>query len=269
MDGSGLNQLLVRFPANLRRDRGNGGNAMMNPLDYGRSFLIGTVPANEVRFWVESRTRIIDEVRDVSEDYVQAASCKSEDTFAERDLFYEDNYDFIPVFGPVDGIMYRRKAWLNPNYKTCMRAKEMWGGQTYHLVEAESFEKLETTDAVIQATRGFHPIVAQTEIWDAQTELRAVLEYPVKTMNTDRRRPIYQVDTGPVMFPDLSKRFERHVESLYLAFVAFNAFHFADFVLEVPTPTGTQEVREDPATMIYHFSRRLSLQAKNRLYAIG
>ena len=33
----------------------------MMPLDYGRSFLIGTWPENEVRFWVESRTRIIDE----------------------------------------------------------------------------------------------------------------------------------------------------------------------------------------------------------------
>ncbi len=72
----------------------------MIPLDYGRSFLIGRAPANEVRFWVESRTRLIDAERGTSEDYLQVGSCKSENTFAERDLFHADNYDFLPVFGP-------------------------------------------------------------------------------------------------------------------------------------------------------------------------
>ena len=183
-------------------------------------------------------------------------------------MFYEENYDFIPIFGREDGIMYRRKAWLNPNYKTCMPAKEVWGGQTYHLVEAESFEELETIDAVFQATHSFRPIVAQTEIWDAQTKLRAILEYPVKTLNTNRQIPMYQVDTGPVMFPDLAKRYERHVDALLLAFVAFNADHFADFVLEVPTPVGSMEDQNNQTAMIYHFSRRMSLEAKNRLYVI-
>ena len=259
---------------------------MMIPLDYGRSFLIGIAPANEVRLWIESRTRIIDEPRGVTEDYIQAASCKSEDTFAERDLFYEENYDFIPVFGPEYGIMYRRKAWLNPNYKTCMRAQEMWDGQTYHLVEATSFQELSTTNAVIQAAHSFRPIVAQTEIWDAQTKLRAILEYPVKTLNTNRQRPMYQVDTGPVMFPDLARRYERHVDSMFLAFVAFNADHFADFVLEVPTPVTSGhgagvftsghgagvftsgEEQDTHTTQIYHYSRLVSLEAKNRVYVI-
>ena len=58
----------------------------MTPLDYGRSFLIGNGPGNEVRFWVESRTRIIDDERGSSEDFIQTASCKSERTFAERGL---------------------------------------------------------------------------------------------------------------------------------------------------------------------------------------
>ena len=75
----------------------------MTPLDYGRSFVIGRAPANEVRFWVESRTRWIDERAGTHEDYVQCGSCKSEDTFAEKDLFLRDNYDFLPVFGPQVG----------------------------------------------------------------------------------------------------------------------------------------------------------------------
>ena len=94
----------------------------MKPLDYGRSFLIGRAPANEVRFWAESRTRLIDEQTGRSEDYIQAGSCKSEHTFAERDLFVEDNYDFLPVFGPEYGVVFRRRAYLDEGYRDCRPA---------------------------------------------------------------------------------------------------------------------------------------------------
>ena len=41
----------------------------MNVIDYGRSFIRGRAGANRVRFWVESRTRIIDERSGAVEDY--------------------------------------------------------------------------------------------------------------------------------------------------------------------------------------------------------
>ncbi|MCL4215984.1 MAG: hypothetical protein KJ052_03115, partial [Candidatus Hydrogenedentes bacterium] len=55
----------------------------MPPLDYGRSFICNTADFNRVRFWVESRTRLIDAENDTTTDYYQCGSCKSEDTFAE------------------------------------------------------------------------------------------------------------------------------------------------------------------------------------------
>lgn len=50
----------------------------MIPLDYGRSFIISNATRNEVRFWAESRTRIIDDKTGLSEDYIQVGSCKGE-----------------------------------------------------------------------------------------------------------------------------------------------------------------------------------------------
>ncbi len=106
----------------------------MTPLDYGRSYLIGNGPENEVRFWVESRTRIIEDASGTISDYVQAGSCKSEHTFAESDLFVEDNYDFLPVFGPEWSMVFRRKASLHTGYKSVVASSELWNGQQYHLV---------------------------------------------------------------------------------------------------------------------------------------
>ena len=102
------------------------------------------------------------------------------------------------------------------------------------LVAAE-VELLADPAAALRATYGNAPLIAQPEIRDDTSGRRAIIEYPVKTMNTIRATDTFQVDTGPLAYPDLSRGWERRIESLSLAFVAFNAPHFADFVIEVPT----------------------------------
>lgn len=231
----------------------------MIPLDYGRSFLIGRAPANEVRFWVESRTRLIDAERGTSEDYLQVGSCKSENTFAERDLFHADNYDFLPVFGPEWTVVYRRKSRATVTYRDTRPSDQWWDGQDLHLVESRQARVLDSTVEIREATYRFEPLVAQVEIADEKTGLRAIIEFPVKTMNTHRAADLYQVDSGPVALPDL-QRHEISADGLRLAFVAFNAVDFADFVIEVPTRVGAEEV--------YHFSELLTLVSANRLFAL-
>ncbi|MFP6647740.1 MAG: hypothetical protein VCF24_29895 [Candidatus Latescibacterota bacterium] len=234
----------------------------MNPLDYGRSFIIGNGPANEVRFWVESRTRLIDERTGTYEDYLQCGSCKSENTFAEKDLFQEVNYDFLPVFGPQWGVVFRRQAQLEENYREIRPAAEWWNGQEYHLQEGKARE-LASNAEILEATYTNVPIIAQVEIADTGSGLRAFVECPVKTMNTNRERQQYQVDSGPVMLPDL-ERHERSVEGLRLAYVAFNVPQFADFVVEAPTVIGKVSATAE----VYHYSDLISLQTTNRLFAL-
>ena len=241
----------------------------MTPLDYGRSFLIGKDPGNEVRFWVESRTRVIDDASGTTEDYIQCGSCKSEDTFAERELLLEDNYDFLVIFGPEDGVIFRRKAWLNPGYRSRGKSRQMWGGLIYRLCEAPSAEELPTTESIVSATHAARPIVAQTEIHDRDAGLRAIIEYPAKTINIHKGKHMYQIDTGPVPFPDLARWREAQIDALSLAFVVFNAPHFADFVIEAPTSLNPGGTAEDGAAMVYHYSERVSLEAKNRVYALA
>ncbi|MBL8218561.1 MAG: hypothetical protein JNL62_05005 [Bryobacterales bacterium] len=236
----------------------------MEPIDYGRSFLQGKWAENRVRFWIESRTRLIHPESATPIDYYQCASCKSENTFAPKDLFHKDNYDFLPIFGPEDGVIFRRKAWLNPDYRQIRKAAEMWEGQVYKTVRPRAVRLLRSNREIREATHSAVPIVAQTEIADARTRLRAIIEFPVKTMNIHDQRDLYQVDSGPVAVPDLSRRYTRPAESLSLAFVAFNAPGSADFVIEGPAPI-TEAGRE--VTRVHHYSRLDSLPATNRLFA--
>jgi hypothetical protein len=91
------------------------------------------------------------------------------------------------------------------------------------------------------------------------------IEYPIKTMNVSLNRKLYQADTGPIALPDLTKRYEPQIDCLRLAFVAFNAPDFADFIVEQPAPVvqGGKPVAE-----VYHYSSPFSLPSKNTVLAV-
>lgn len=238
----------------------------MTPLDYGRSFVCNTAAMNAVRFWVESRTRLIDIEAGTQTDFIQCASCKSEHTFAEKDLFIEDNYDFLPILGEGEWLVFRRGVRLSERYRTVHPVDSMWGPPTLILREAPESTRLESWEQIRDATAAAIPIVTQTEIWSADEKLRAIIECPTKTMNVDLDGKRYQVDTGPVAYPDLTKVYPAHIDRLHLAFVAFNAPHFADWVVEQPTrvhPDGPN------TTEVYHYAKPFSLPAKNSVIALG
>lgn len=232
-------------------------------LDYGRSFICNSASFNNVRFWIESRTILID--GDRKTEFYQCGSCKSENTFAEKDLFAKDNYDFMPILGGGHWLIFRRTAQLNPNYRSIKKTEELWGEAQLKLREARKLTRLDTWEQIRDFTGQAVPIVSRTELSDEQTGLKAIIECPVKTMNISVDRSMYQVDTGPVAYPDLSRRLDPLIDCLQLAFVAFNAPHFADFVLEQPTA-----IIEDgqERCQIHHYSGPFSKPAKNTLLAL-
>lgn len=238
-------------------------------LDYGRSFICHkgeSGASNAVRFWVESRTTVIDEKNSATHIYYQCASCKSEHTFAEKNLFQQDNYDFLPIFGGGKLLIFRRPARISDTYRMVKNVEDVWGVPILKLPAADPVTELDTWDKIRAATDAGLPIVTQTEFSDEKTGLRAVIECPTKTMNIEPKRKMYQVDTGPIAYPDLSKVYDPPIDCLRLAFIAFNAPDFADFVVEQPTPVmenGKELAR------IYHYSGPFSVKAKNVLLAVG
>jgi hypothetical protein len=232
-------------------------------LDYGCSFICNTADFNRVRFWVESRTVLID--GDTRTEFYQCGSCKSENTFGEKDLFYADNYDFLPILGDGHWLVFRRTARLNPSYRTIKPVEDYWGQPDLKLREGKKVTVLDTWEKIRDFTAAAVPIVSRTELMDDTTGLKAIIEAPVKTLNISIDRSMYQVDTGPIGYPDLSQRYEPRIDCLKLAFVAFNAPHFADFIVEQPTAVIEDEVEK---CQIHHYSSPFSKPAKNTLLAV-
>ncbi|MCX7705541.1 MAG: hypothetical protein N2115_04705 [bacterium] len=219
-----------------------------------------------MRFLIESRMEVVDTKTDTVTIFYQAASCKSEHTFAKENLFHENNYNFLPVFvGKNKIVIFRSYVPWDENYVCVVDENgttwEIWGKPQFLLRELKNMVLLETPEDIITATHKGLPIIGRTKITDESSGLSATIEYPIKTMNTNVEKKIYQVDTGPLLFPHFKKGIDDLKEFISIAYIAFNAEHFADFIIEKQTYL-TDNIS------IPHFSGIIkNVRCKNFLYS--
>ncbi|MBI2479385.1 MAG: exo-alpha-sialidase [Planctomycetia bacterium] len=252
-------------------------NALLETcLDYGRSFVNTKADFNSPRFWIESRCRIVDETAGKTVEFLQCGLCKSENTFVYRDLFQQDNYDFLPVFTAEEGIIFRRKVRVTEPYRDVRPVDQWWGGIEVSLRPFRG-RVLNSPDEVFAAMQAGKLIVGQTQLRDEASGRVAVIEYPIKTINFERNRKDWQVDTGPVILPDLTAPPEQWSQSIRLAHIAFRTPYWADFLVDQPTPVqavGAERIGEsklnadDTSSMTYHFSGYVTHAARNVLLAL-
>jgi hypothetical protein len=219
--------------------------------------------ANLARLQVESRCVLLDAQGRVIEEFFQFASCKSEDTYARENLFLNPNYDFSGVFSREHYVLFRAGAPQDPaKYAERGVVKQRFEDVLFRIRNARNARVLKSNAEIVQATLAGHDLIGRTEIRDGATGKRAILEYPIKTMNVNDGRVIYQVDTGPIAFPDFTRSAPRPVDILELAYVAFNAPSEAYFVLQRPTA-----LRRDgqESCMVSHYSEIRRMTATNVL----
>lgn len=251
----------------------------MEICDYLRSFLTFVVEerANNARIQLEARCQLFPEGVAQPVDFVLGASCKAEDTYASQNLFLDPNYDFCPIFSDKEYALIRIYASAEPEEvarpdgveKPCgMEAgliKDRFLEVPIHLETVPSARVLENNAQIVQATLNNEPLVGRVEVLDHQGRGGALLEFPIKTMNVNDIENMFQVDTGPVLLPNLDWGGEHLVECFSLAFVAYNSFAGADFVLQQPTPTSGA----DDAVTVYHYSQILTIPTRNSVISLG
>lgn len=234
----------------------------MTAPDFARSFITFVTPgrANNARIQVECRCEWTDHAAGSTEELFLIASCKGEATYAEKDLFLDPNYDFCGMFNETQYAIIRTHADAAV-FRPDMGAVEGRFERVYRQIVHCQAEVLPQPGDVAAATLAGKVIVARTRLTSPYGALSCLLEYPVKTMNANDIVPMYQVDTGPIAFPVFDGEAPFLAGRFRPGFVAFNAPHFADFVLLAPTELA-------PGAVTQHFSEIVSLPAENELLAL-
>jgi len=225
---------------------------------------------NLVRVMAECHARVTDRETGNARDYLLGASCKTERVNVERDIWTDPNADFCPIASEDTILNFKR--WDRCD-KGAKRYPESLGDQPERQMEigADVFcqfgieirkcrgEPVPELDDLISCLESGTEVFAQTVVEAEHYTLE--LSYPVKTGNFSPRDRYYQVDTGPVLFPDLSCRAKDVHSTFELAYVAHKDNDWAEFLVCCPTPLNDD-------LKVYHYSKPVRVDCRNSMIAI-
>ena len=233
-----------------------------DPRPYARHVLpLG----NKARIELEALIDVIDEASGESERFVLIAPCRTEWVYAEDRLFQMPSAEYRMIYSLKDHrsmgskISYEGPPSKGGPHSPNFRSVEI-DVQTY-----AGTRQLKTPGEINSATETNIPLVARTELRDPKRGLRYVMEYPIRTMNFRPEAGSFQVDTGPLLVPDLNSEEERPIDRLQMAHVVYNRLDKAEFILRRPTPITDESGKE--VTKVLHYSEVVEHPAETVLLA--
>ena len=225
---------------------------------------------NNARIQLDSRCQIIDDRAGTSKWYYLITACRTEWMYRTDTLWQVPNHEFCGFWSDDEvmagHVMSNEVADFGGDMRVVRRIKEHFEKCEFRIRHHPGVRRLESDREVVQATEDYLPIIARTEISSDSTGLRAIIEYPVKTMNVQTERQRMQVDTGPMIFADLDASVDRDIERLSMAYVCYNNYDVAEFVLRKPTPV-LKDGDEVGSAVEYSEVRRVP--TKTTLYSAG
>ena len=259
----------------------------MNTFDFHRSFFTFRIDTlvkqpltvthkppfslNNARIPIECRCVVTEKATDQSQAFVLGASCKTERVGVEGDIWLEPNADFCPIFSDDRYLSLKTYSQVGTTMElfppgSGSQSDRQTGliDETYDSVKIDMTEcegtPLDSAQEIVEAVLANQNLVARTEL--ENDRYHALIEHPVKTINANERDWIYQTDTGPVLFPDLSVEPGEMLTSLELAYSAFNCPDWIEFIVRRVTPT-TSDVS------VYHYSDAVRCDSRNQMLRIG
>ena len=253
----------------------------MKIIDFSKSYMswFGTgVKSSVSRILLDGVCTLINShgERDV---FYLTAPCRSEHTHSDEQLIVMPNYDFRCIFGSKEYKIFRNHWVSNPDYlddpgldTTGGRILEesglhitKWDDVKLDINYFDNTKELTNKQSVVDSTLNNSILVGQTELINDKTQQKAILEYPIKTMNVIPSVPRFQVDTGPILVPNFESNKKLKVDSLDIAHIVYNLFDQGEYISRKPVQIANTD---DGPLSVTDYSLLVEYVGINRLYAV-
>lgn len=214
----------------------------MTAIDFARSFMTW-VPqgpdGNIARIQLDAACTIANSSTGSAETFYLIAPCRSERMYLDSPLFQMPNYEFCGIWSEFE-MLILRTHWVSERdhreYGGYGERPSRFRGVRLDVRAFQEAEPLTAPESIVEATLANRPLIARTELRDANSGQIAVLDYPIKTMNVARHPDRFQIDTGPLIVPDFASTALHPIERFDVAHVVYNTLDRAEFILRRPTP---------------------------------
>ncbi|MAG36525.1 MAG: hypothetical protein CL878_09830 [Dehalococcoidia bacterium] len=236
----------------------------MTATDFANSYMTWFGPRNNARIQLDAACTITNEASGQERTFYLIAPCRSESCYVDGQLFKMPNYEFCGIWSEDDFLTIRTHWVSERDNRVYGVNREHWEEMHLDIRHFDQAEELPDRAEIVAATFANRPLIARTELRDETSRQRAVLEYPVKTMNVLPDPPQFQVDTGPLIVPDFGSTAEHLIECLQMAYVVYQDFAQAEFILRQPVVVPSAE---QPATETTDYSVIQTVPARNAILA--
>jgi hypothetical protein len=213
-------------------------------IDFAGSFMTWkpqNPDGNIARIQLDAACTLTDPVSGATETFYLIAPCRSERMYGDDRLFAIPNYEYSGIWSER-AVLILRTHWVSDRdyreYGEFGERPQRYRGVHLDVRAHRGVVELTEPAEIIAATLDNRPLIGRTELLDEASGLRAVLEYPIKTMNVARHPDRFQVDTGPLIVPSFAAEQTRPIERFDVAHVVYNRLDKAEFILRRPTPIG-------------------------------
>ncbi|HIG53141.1 MAG TPA: hypothetical protein EYG11_20735 [Candidatus Latescibacteria bacterium] len=250
----------------------------MEAFDYNRCFAINTAACdgaekNTCRTQLLARCEIETAATGQAEEFFLGKECIGEYMYMEGGIAQVPTSEVCTIFSRKESSLLKRFAnHENDVVQTGpidIRRKGFDGSYSYWTdlrfsLKQTTARHLSNVAQIIDATLAGEVLLGRTTLTDTESGQRALLEYPIHYMNVHPPEKRFQVDVGPILYPDLTATTGSAVEHLQLAYVIFNQLHEVEFALRVPT----QVVAEQRAEVL-HYSQVIRVKAASELFSLS
>lgn len=224
----------------------------MSAIDFANSYMtfFGKDGGNIARIQLDAACTVNDSRAGTSITYYLIAPCRSERMYLDTQLSQMPNYEFAGIFTDNECLLIRTHWTSERDNREYAENRVRFADVHLDIRTFPQTRTLAEAASIVEATLANRPLIARTELSDPRRRQSAVLEYPIKTMNVLKSPARFQVDTGPLLWPDFAAVNARPIERFEVAHLLYNTFDRAEFILRRPVQIA-QPTQQNLATTDY------------------
>ena len=231
-----------------------------NPMDKRKP---GHMPwGNSARIQLDARCQWVDEKTGEEDEFFLITPCRTEWMYRSDQLWQIPNREYCGIWSRSEFIA----GHVEMGDSSLSLIEDRYTDFRLTLRNFPQTHQLENSEQIIEATLKNLPLVGRTEVWNEDQKVRATIEYPIKTMNILPEHKRFQVDTGPLIFPDFGRDVTRPIESFAVAFVCYNNLSVAEFILRQPMMSQGED---KGGSLMLEYSDVRRLEVKNEVICAG
>ena len=250
----------------------------MNVLDYRNSHIITVaamdgVDMNTCRTQVLASCALTDINAGQTYEFYLGKECIGEYMYQEAGIAQVPTSEVGIIFSKGESSLWKKFADHNHDVIQSgpwdVRRKSFAGGHAYwtdlqFILKSAEARPLPTSDEITASTMAGEAMVGRTELSDPERGWKATLEYPVSYVNIHPPAGRFQVDVGPILFPDFASTEDMIVDRIHLAYVLYNQLDEVEFAIREPTI-----VTDGQSAETLHYSNVVKTAARSELFSLS